>query len=168
MAKVKKKKTGRKTKLTQEWLDIAEEVLHEDINAIILTDNELREEINDRISRGLSDKEAKKKTITDRTFESWKAGDLKDPIGNAFLRLYKKALRTQKQNLFAKLQNEDNPTWQRYAWIIERKFDNWNLRNKNELTGKDGGPVQTHELNQHEKERLRTLITGTVGSKGTA
>ena len=35
----------------------------------------------------------------------------------------------QKKNLFLKL-IEGKGQWQRWAWIIERKFDEWNLRIK--------------------------------------
>jgi len=27
---------------------------------------------------------------------------------------------------------KDNPQWQKYAWIIERKFSDWNLKNISE------------------------------------
>jgi hypothetical protein len=53
------------------------------------------------------------------------------------LPLIKKALLIQKQNLFKKFENDDR-AWQRWAWIIERKFTEWNLKhiseNKNENT----------------------------------
>jgi len=40
---------------------------------------------------------------------------------------YKKALIIQKENLFKKFSNDDR-AWQRWAWIIERKFSEWNLK----------------------------------------
>ena len=42
-----------------------------------------------------------------------------------------KALIIQKENLFKKFSNDDR-AWQRWAWIIERKFSEWNLKNINE------------------------------------
>ena len=61
------------------------------------------------------------------------------------MRLYKKALTIQKKNLFKKLQSDDDK-WQKYAWIIERKFDDWNLRSKQEVTGKDGKDLQPFQV----------------------
>ena len=86
-----------------------------------------------------------KQQIADRTFERWKLGDVKDSIYFDFCRLYKKALTIQKKNLFKKLQSDDDK-WQKYAWIIERKFDDWNLRSKQEVTGKDGKDLQPFQV----------------------
>jgi DNA-binding MarR family transcriptional regulator len=52
-------------------------------------------------------------------------------LGKEFCPLIKKALRNQKENLFKKFSNDDR-AWQRWAWIIERKFSEWNLKNINE------------------------------------
>ena len=35
------------------------------------------------------------------------------------------------KDLFKKFTNDDR-AWQRWAWIIERKFSEWNLKNINE------------------------------------
>lgn len=123
--KIVKKANGRPTKCTPHFLTVAEQVLNNDINSIILTDEELRLEINSHLPT--------ENRICEATFKNWKAGILLDTIGEQFLALYKKALYTQKQNLFEKLR--DDTQWQRYAWIIERKFDDWNLRNKQEHSG---------------------------------
>lgn len=131
-----KKTKGRPTKLLT-WIEAFQKVVNEDINAIILTDDELRMLTNELVEEN--------QQITDRTFESWKAGDLKDRIYFDFLRLYKKALTIQKKNLFKKLQSDDDK-WQKYAWIIERKFDDWNLRSKQEVTGKDGKDLQPFQV----------------------
>lgn len=118
---------GRPTKLTPKFLKIAEEVLNDDINAIIYTDQELRDEINDRLEP--------EERISDARWEDWKAGKLKNPICQQFRGLMKKALRVQKSNLFEKFR-EDEKAWQKYAWIIERKFGDWNLRNVSEVQHK--------------------------------
>ena len=118
---------GRPSKLTAEFLEAAESVLLDEMNAIILTDEELLILINERLPE-----ESK---ISDSTFEKWKAWT---QAGNAmykgFLRLYKKALLLQKSNLFKKLWWEESNQWQRFAWIIERKFGDWNLRTITENT----------------------------------
>jgi hypothetical protein len=56
-----------------------------------------------------------------------------------FSGLYKKALLKQRDDLFIKLQNDEKAR-QKWAWIIERKFDNWNIRMKQEteISGKNG------------------------------
>lgn len=28
---------------------------------------------------------------------------------------------------------QDDPQWQKWAWIIERKFDEWNIRMKQDI-----------------------------------
>ena len=134
--KTNKKTRGRPTKLLT-WIEAFQKVVNEDINAVILTDDELRMLTNDLVEE--------KQQIADRTFERWKLGEVKDSIYFDFCRLYKKALTIQKKNLFKKLQSDDEK-WQKYAWIIERKFDDWNLRNKQEVTGKDGKDLQPFQV----------------------
>jgi hypothetical protein len=91
--------------------------------AIIYTDEDLVEMVNERL-----DPEDR---ITTRTFKSYKAGELKsDPFLDVFLPLYKGALRHQSANLFERLSTEPPGAWQKWAWIIERKFDGWNMRSK--------------------------------------
>ena len=60
-----KKTRGRPTKLLT-WIEAFKKVVNEDINAIILTDDELRMLTNDLVEE--------KQQVADRTFESWTAG----------------------------------------------------------------------------------------------
>lgn len=130
-------KGGRPTKLTKHYLEVAEKVLAHDINCIILTDNELREEINENLPEI--------EQIAEDTWINWKKKNRSDKlnelddIGIRFLSLMKKSLREQKKNLFKSLKLKSETQWQKYAWIIERKFDDWNIRLKSEidLTSKD-------------------------------
>lgn len=131
-----KKTRGRPSKLLT-WIDAFAKVVNKENNAVILTDDELRILTNELVEEN--------QQVADRTFESWKAGDLKDSLYLDFVRLYKKALIIQKKNLFKKLQAEDDK-WQKYAWIIERKFDDWNLRSKQEVTGKDGKDLSPFQV----------------------
>ena len=80
--------------------------------------------------------------INIRTFERWKVKflgesvdgvDELDDVGTEFCRLYKIAMIRQKSALFTKLTSPMEGQWQRYAWIIERKFDEWNIRHKSEV-----------------------------------
>ena len=49
-----------------------------------------------------------------------------------FLHLIKKALFKEKKRLLELLAKDDKQ-WQRYAWILERKFDDWNIKMKSEV-----------------------------------
>lgn len=129
---------GRPTKLNKKFIEVTKEVVEEGINAIIYTDKELREEINYRLPE--------KNRITRRTFENWKRkineGKEKElgKYGSEFFRIYKKALRKQKRSLFESFQDNEERQWQKWAWIIERKFDDWNLRHKTEHSGEVNTP----------------------------
>ena len=121
--------------MTKEFLKVAEEIISEDINAIIFTDEELLFQINDKLE--------KEERISDRTFQRWKAKSNKveelNEIGKEFCRLIKKALIKQKNFLFVKFRKEPNQ-WQKWAWIIERKFDEWNIKYKSDVTS-GGKPI---------------------------
>ncbi len=124
----KSNKGGRPSKLNKEWLDAFEKVINSDGNAIILTDSELLLLTNEQLEED--------QKICQSTFEKWKAGKNNEATHSQFLRLYKKALIIQKKALFAKMEHEDQKNWQKYAWIIERKFDEWNMRKKFETNVK--------------------------------
>jgi hypothetical protein len=114
---------GRPPKLTQEFLAAAYEVINHDQNALIYTDEDLLFLINEKLTP-----EGK---ISKSTFEKWKAGKIGDDVeGEQFLRLIARALLRQKEDLFKKFQEngETAGPWQRTAWIIERKFTEWNLK----------------------------------------
>lgn len=119
-----KNKGGRPTKM-HIWLKAFKNVVNEGMNSIYYTDDELRELTNFKLNNEY--------TISNTTFKNWKKGDVKDDILYEFLALYKRALLTQKKFLFEKLQKDDDK-WQKWAWIIERKFDEWNMKIKNDTT----------------------------------
>ena len=152
--KKKKVKRGRPPKLTKKWIAVAREVVDTDINAIILTDEELVFLINEKAN--------KKDKISERTFERWKAknkedkedGDEKlDKIGEEFCRLYKRALLRQKKDLFNSLKDDDKQ-WQRFAWIIERKFNDWNIKKQVDITTKG------ESINEESREKAKKAISG--------
>lgn len=102
------------------FLIAMDKVLNDDINAIIMTDEELLLMANEEL--------AEAEQISDTTFENWKGWRIEDEeLYKGFLVLYKKAILKQKSDLFWSMKTDSQ--WQRYAWIIERKFDAWNLRN---------------------------------------
>ena len=128
---------GRPTKMTDKFIDTLSGVLGGDMNAIALTDEELLAETNAQLSEG--------ERISDRTFEYWKAGESAENKGNydTFCALIKKSRSEQKKALL-KLLMEDEKSWQRYAWIIERKFSEWNLKKLQESTIKVPDPIQVN------------------------
>ena len=135
------KKVGRPSKINK-VLEVAENILFKE-SLMLLTDEELVFLINEQ----LSDKDK----ISDRTFARWKAKDFDDddPLGKTFVMLIKKALLIQKESLFKKFQNDDR-AWQRWAWIIERKFSEWNLKiiteNKNENNNTHSGEIKINMI----------------------
>ena len=94
---------------------------------IICTDEDLVFLVNEKLPE--------EDRIHEKTFSRWKNGETEDERCQPFHSLYKKALIQQKQNLFTKLSEEG--TWQKWAWIIERKFDEWNLKRKQEAPHKE-------------------------------
>lgn len=128
---------GAPTKLTERFLKAVEEVLAEDQNVLVCTDEELLMLINKKLDE--------KEKISDRCFENWKAGNFAENAdGEQFLRLIKEALVKEKRSLMTQLKTDERQ-WQRWAWIIERKFDDWNIKNKTdmEVSGKAGSTPLT-------------------------
>lgn len=109
------------------FIEAFKQVLKKDeFDVVIMTDDELREECNALLEPW--------NQISDSTFEKWKAWKVKDnAVLSEFLRLYKKALSNQRRLLFVELK-KDTKAWQRFAWIIERKFGDWNLRRIGEMS----------------------------------
>ena len=61
-----------------------------------------------------------------------RARETEEPHYAKFLHLIKKALFKEKKRLLELLAKDDKQ-WQRYAWILERKFDDWNIKMKSEV-----------------------------------
>lgn len=143
---------ARPSKLTETFLEKAKKVLWNE-NFVLFTDEELIDEINDQLNE--------KEQISHRTFQRWKAADFeeKGKIGQSFVVLLKKALRDQKANLYEKYKTEKG-AWQKWAWIIERKFSEWNLKNINENNTNISGTVQNNnvDLNNLDESDLSKLL----------
>jgi hypothetical protein len=118
-------KTGRPNKL-ERFNEVAQEVLFDErgVGACIMhTDMDLL----DMINRKLEPEER----VSVRTFKAYKAGELQDEASlDVFSHLYKRALEQQKASLFESLRDEPPGAWQKWAWILERKFDEWSLRQR--------------------------------------
>jgi len=126
-----KNKGGRPTKLTEKFKRVAEEVIYK--NALSCTDEDLLFLINEKLEP--------EERISERTWKYWKSEALDDTVDTDldeerrdwFLPLIKRALILERDNLMQNLK-EDNKAWQRWAWIIERKFKEWRM--VNEFSGK--------------------------------
>ena len=120
------KNLGWRPNKLKNFIEAFKLILSEDEwQVIYLTDDELRIVCNSKLEE--------KAQISDATFENRKAWKLKDsPEYQEFLGLYKKGLINQKTQLFNTLRYDPNQ-WQRIAWIIERKFSDWNLKQISEV-----------------------------------
>ena len=88
-------------------------------------------------------------------------------IGRSFVILIKRALLTQKENLFKKFANDDR-AWQRWAWIIERKFSEWNLKQISENFNKVEAIVKEEiDYSKLDGETLKNIIEQLKSDKGT-
>jgi hypothetical protein len=116
---------GRPTKLTTKVIQVWKEILDE--NVLFATDEELFLLLNERLDE--------KERIGYTTFKDWKAGRSPEhnELFDEFSSVIKRSLLAEKKRLLHNLQG-DKQAWQRFAWIIERKFDEWNIRNKIEQT----------------------------------
>ena len=114
------------------------EILEDDGNVVSWTDWEIVEEVNSRLSE--DDRVGK------RTFERWKAKEFEEEPekGKIFVAAYQKALRRCKRALMGLLAKDDR-SWQRYAWIIERKFAEWNIKVLSETKVEHSGKLQSEQ-----------------------
>lgn len=127
------KKRGAPTKLSPEWLEIARDVIESDLATVFMTDIEISDEINDRIAIKYPNRDLK---VSYGTFKRWKSkskhglfDSSKDKLFCDLCSLIKKAQINQKRILFHNLLNDRQ--WKKWAWIIERRYDEWNLRKIN-------------------------------------
>ena len=114
-------KKGRPTKLTPEALRAFEKVIKD--NVLFCTDAELVWLVNDQLPEA--------SRFSYEAFSKWKRGKRQSDnvFYTDFVRLIKKALIAEKITLLKTLKSgTDN--WQSRAWILERKFDEWNIKNK--------------------------------------
>jgi hypothetical protein len=114
--------------------------------AVALTDIELIEATNERLEPN--------QRITRQTFENWKKawtdGTLDPDIAERFFCVYQKAVRTIKESLFNAIVFDANG-WQRFAWIMERKFsETWGKKDNNDDGDKLPQPIKI--IKTYEKQ----------------
>lgn len=134
-------KVGRPHKM-ESWCDALDIVLNDE-NTLFLSDKDLVFLVNKQLPSDCQ--------VDKRTFENWKAGKFhpNEDIGRKFVEHIETSLIKQKQLLGQRLLNETTGQWTRYAWILERKFAEWNLKHISENINK----------NEHE-----TIIQITAGN----
>jgi hypothetical protein len=154
---------ARNTKINDNIINAFKEVLDDGMNALIMTDEELCILVNEKLSD--EDKFAYS------TFKNWKSknkDNLEDKTSRynvdkykEILALIKKALIIQKDNLFKRLGCDKD--WTKWAWIIERKFDAWNIRYKAEIKNTDEKDVKDILNKLKEEANDKTKATTTDG-----
>jgi len=125
---------ANKVKLTSKHIEVFEKVVNS--NVLYCTDEELFFLFEDSL------KENKIPTISYATYREYKNNPSsyieKFPelteIFIKLLALVKKALLKEKANLFVSMKDKEETQWQKYAWILERKFKEWNLKQVQEVT----------------------------------
>ena len=131
------------------WIQKAEEVVNEGFNAIILTNKEILFKINEACVKN-------SERISINTFTSWRKhiGDLSDdkisPLEQKFLQIFMGALIRQKNLIFEKY--FDSEDWKKWAWIIERKFEEWNLKSKQEIDHSGGVNITSRSAGMSQEE----------------
>ena len=142
---------GRPFKMAN-WIPALQDVL--DSNSIVfLTDKDLVFLVNKNLS--------KEDRITERTFKNWKTGKFapNENLGSEFLELIQEAMIKEKVALGEKLQNDKTGQWTRFAWILERKFEEFNLKQISENTNKTTQTfIQINAGSDEQKRMIENLI----------
>ena len=128
-AHTRRKRSGRKPKLPR-FLEQFKCVLEQDHPvgmAIIHSDHDLLFKTNMRLNE--------EDRVGKATLSRWKSHDFVNEadreLGEQFRDLYEQHLIEQRERLFeAMVAPGEERSWQRWMAIIERKFDDWNLRSK--------------------------------------
>lgn len=149
---IEKRLAGRPFKM-EFWLKELNVVL-EDEDILFLSDKDLVFLVN----RGLPQEHK----IADSTFEKWKAGKFapNEEIGKEFIGCIHLALIRQKQFLSQKLMEDNSGQWTRIAWIMERKFSEWNLKHISENVNKNeqSTVIQITAGNEEQRKLIDNLI----------
>ncbi len=121
-----KRRPGQQPKWTK-WVRKLDEILHKEHPvglAIIHSDKALVNMVNAELPE--------EDRISIASLERYKTGGHIDDgtIESVFVRAYTKALHIQAENIMKRLAEDVPGGWQKWAWIMERKFDEWNLRSK--------------------------------------
>ena len=151
-----KRSVGRPFKM-KGFIDVFKEVLEEE-NSLFITEKDLLFLANKKLK--------KKDRITLRTFQNWKAGEFHqdEETGEEFLELVDEMLIRQKQYLGKMMLDTNNSSWTKYAWALERKFDEFNLKHVSERINKNENTniIQITASNEKQRALIDNLINGDV------
>ena len=128
-AHTKRENPGRKSKISrflEQFACVVEEA-HPVGMAIIFTDSELLFLTNQKLD--------KDERVSKATLARWKSYEFVDDAdqeeAETFRRIYEEQLLLQRRHLFKMMMDKSEArSWNRYLAVIERKFDDWNLRKK--------------------------------------
>lgn len=151
---IEKRLAGRPFKM-QEWVSELVNILSEE-DILFLSDKDLVFLVNRTLPE--------ENQISISTFEKWKSGKYapNEEVGKEFVNCINLALIRQKQLLSKKMMEDNNGQWTRYAWIMERKFSEWNLKHISENINKN---EQATVINiQAGNEAQRTLIDNLINA----
>lgn len=138
------------------WVDKLKEVLEENEIAFI-TNEDLVFLVNEKIDDPSHE-------ITIRTYKNWIAGKFHpdEEVGKKFIKLVKNALIKQKQNLVKKMFEGDDKYWYKYGWLLERKFQEFNLKAISEVkhTNEQKAVIQITAANTDQATLINSIING--------
>ena len=149
-----KRSAGRPFKM-KSFVDAFKEVLEEE-DLLFLKEEDLLFLANKRL--------AKKDRITKRSFQNWKVGKFHqdEETGETFLELIEEMLIRQKQFIGRRMFETNNSTWQKYKFLLERKFDEFNLKHISERINKNENTniIQITAGNEEQRKLIDTIING--------
>lgn len=147
-----KNNVGRPFKMMA-WCLALSQVL-EDENTLFLSDRDLVFLVNQKLPA--------ENQVDKRTFENWKAGKfhVNEDVGREFIKLIEISLIKQKQELGDKLLNDTSAQWTRIAWILERKFAEYNLKHISENINRNENKtiIQITAGNEEQKELIESVM----------
>jgi len=142
---------GRPSKMDN-WLKALQEVLSQE-NILFLTDNDLRILTNEKLDE--------ENQISERTFRHWKSSKHHEDedTGKQFLKVIEKALIKQKQWLGEKMLEPNNSLgWNRYRWILERKYKEFQLVHVSENINRNEQTILITAASDEQRKLIDNII----------